>query len=173
MADVNKLAPIIFQWEGGWSDVKEDRGGKTNMGITLDTWKSQGYDKDGDGDIDADDLRIISREDVVGLLRKGYWDRWRADYICNQSIANILVDWTWNSGTNGIKIPQRILGLKADGIVGPITLNTVNASNQRNLFDLIKSERISFVNNIVRKDPSQQKFLKGWLNRINSFIYVD
>ena len=56
MAKIELLAPIIFQWEGGWADVKEDKGGKTNMGVTLATWKSCGYDKDGDGDIDANDL---------------------------------------------------------------------------------------------------------------------
>ena len=41
---------MIRKWEGGWSDHKNDKGGKTNMGITLSTWKSCGYDKDGDGD---------------------------------------------------------------------------------------------------------------------------
>jgi Putative secretion activating protein len=171
MADVNKLAPIIFNWEGGWSDHKNDKGGKTNMGVTLSTWKSCGYDKDGDGIIDEKDLKLITKEDVINLLKKHYWDRWKADKIINQSMANILVDWVWASGVHGIKRPQRILGVKADGIAGPITLNGVNSANQRNLFEIIKQDRIKFVDEIIKRDPSQRVFEKGWKNRINSFIF--
>lgn len=39
------------------------------MGITLSTWRSCGYDKDGDGDIDADDLRLITPEDVFNIFK--------------------------------------------------------------------------------------------------------
>ena len=48
MAKAEILFKVIRKWEGGWSDHKNDKGGKTNMGITLSTWKACGYDKDGD-----------------------------------------------------------------------------------------------------------------------------
>ena len=52
MADVKILAPFILKWEGGFVNHPNDPGGATNKGVTIAVWKKQGYDKDGDGDID-------------------------------------------------------------------------------------------------------------------------
>lgn len=172
MADINKLVPIIFGWEGTWANDPVDKGGATMMGITLDTWKSCGYDKDGDGYIDVNDLKLIDKADVVyQILKPHYWDRWKADRIICQPLANILVDWVWASGKWGIVIPQRIMDLDDDGIVGNATLSKVNNCNCQVLFNDIKNARIKFVNDLCLRDQSQKKFLQGWLNRINSFKY--
>ena len=161
MANVYKLAPFILKWEGGFVNDPDDLGGATNMGVTIGTWKSCGYDKDGDGDIDVDDLRLLTREDVVNRgLKPHYWDRWKA------------VDWVWASGAHGIKIPQRLLGVSVDGIVGPKTLAAVNARNPRELFDMIKIARFDFIEDICRKRPANNKFQRGWMNRINDIAYV-
>ncbi len=173
MADVRKLAPFILKWEGGFVNDPDDLGGATNMGVTIGTWKSCAYDKDGDGDIDVDDLHLLTREDVVNrVLKPHYWDRWKADEIKSQSVANILVDWVWASGAHGIKIPQRLLGVTVDGIVGPKTIAAVNAKNPRELFDMIKIARFDFIEDICRKRPTNNKFKRGWMNRINDISYV-
>ena len=61
MTDINKLVPLIFKWEGDWSDNKNDKGGVTNMGITLSTWKSQGYDKNHDGKLDQTEFTLFKQ----------------------------------------------------------------------------------------------------------------
>lgn len=172
MADVNKLAPFILRWEGGFVDDPLDRGGATNMGVTITTWRQVGYDKDGDGDIDVDDLRKLTTDDVIArVLKPHYWDRWRADEIHNQSLANILVDWVWASGVHGIKIPQKILGVTVDGIVGPKTLAALNSRPAEDLFYQIRQARLNFVDQIVRNNPSQKRFINGWKNRINAIKF--
>lgn len=172
MANIDKLAPFILRWEGGFVNDPVDKGGATNMGVTIGTWRSVGYDKDGDGDIDVDDLHLLDKEDVIErVLRPHYWNRWRADEILNQSVANILVDWVWASGTHGIKRPQRILGVTADGIAGPKTLAAVNSMDPMELHFRIKNDRIKFIDEICRRDPSQERFRKGWMNRINALVY--
>ena len=173
MANVNQLAPFILKWEGDFVNDPADLGGATNMGVTISTWKQVGYDKDGDGDIDVNDLHLLTRDDVVNrVLKPHYWDRWKADEIKSQSVANILVDWVWASGAHGIKIPQRLLGVTVDGIVGPKTIAAVNAKNPRELFDMIKIARFDFIEDICRKRPANNKFKRGWMNRINDISYV-
>lgn len=172
MADIYKLAPFILKWEGGFVNDPVDKGGATNMGVTIGTWRSVGYDKDGDGDIDVDDLRQLTKEDVIErVLRPHYWNRWRADEINNQSVANILVDWVWASGAYGIRRPQRILGVTADGIVGPKTIAAVNSMDPMELHFRIKNDRIRFINEICKANPSQERFRRGWLNRIDELVY--
>ena len=172
MADIKILAPFILSWEGGFSNHPNDRGGATNKGVTIATWKAQGYDKDGDGDIDVADLKLITDEDAVNVVMKPhYWNRWKADQIRSQSVANICVDWVWGSGKHGITEVQTLLGVKADGIVGAQTLAALNSREPRQLFAAIKKARVAFIQRLVKRRPSQKVFEMGWMRRLNCINY--
>lgn len=170
MAKIEKLAPIISKWEGKFVNDPVDKGGATNMGITIGTWKSVGYDKNKDGKIDEKDIKLLDKKDFEAVLLK-YWNKWKADEIKNQSIANILVDWYWGSGKWGIVIPQRLLGVTDDGIVGKMTIGRLNEMNQEQFFNKIVEARKKFLNDIVKNNPTQKRFIKGWLNRLADFKY--
>lgn len=174
MAEINQLIPIILKWEGGYVNDPADRGGPTNKGVTIATWQKQGYDKNGDGKIDEDDLKLISTEEVVErILRPHYWNRWQADRIDSQALANILVDWVWSSGRYGITIPQGVLGVKTDGIVGEKTIRALNHyPDPEGLFEKIKQVRRAYLNMICLDRPQNKRFLKGWLNRLNDFKWI-
>lgn len=174
MAKVELLAPKILKWEGGFVNDPDDLGGATNKGVTIATWKQCGYDKDGDGDIDVVDLKLITVKDMTDrILKPHYWDRWKADTINNQSIADILVDWVWGSGKWGITIPQQLLGVEADGLVGNKTIQALNSYNQKELFQKIFNARVNYLDNICRKRPANKKFYRGWINRLNDFKFKE
>jgi lysozyme family protein len=165
MADFSLFAPFVFRWEGGFSNDPADRGKATNMGVTLSTWQRVGYDKDGDQQVGLSDLRLLTPADVAIVMKRYYWDRWQADHIDDQSVAEILVDWVWCSGKWGIVIPQRLLRVAPDGVVGNITLRAVNTANPAKFHARILNARIKFINDIIRRDPTQARFKNGWMRR--------
>lgn len=171
MAKLEILWPFIKSFEGGFVDDPDDPGGATNMGVTIATWRKQGYDKNGDGVIDVKDLKKITEEDAKRIMRLNYWNRWKADQIADQSVANILVDWVWGSGAKGITIPQGLLGVKQDGAVGPITLSALNSVDGRQMFDKLMQARKEYIDYICTVSPAKKKFKKGWLRRLGSIGY--
>lgn len=166
MADFKKFAPVLLEHEGGFVNDPDDKGGATNMGVTLRTYQAYcGSEKN------VADLMHISYGTWQKIMKDGYWDRCRADEIVSQSVAEIMVDWCVNSGSVAIKQIQTIVGIKPDGMVGPLTLAAINGSDAEDLFNCIKLARIQHYENIIKADPVKRKYRKGWMNRVNSFVY--
>jgi len=168
MANANKLMPFILKYEGGFVCDKDDLGGATNKGITLNTYKHYyGQNKT------VNDLKNMTMSQWLYVFKEGFWNKWKADEIKSQSVANILVDWLWASGIYGISRVQRYLGLTVDGIVGEKTIAKVNSENPQSLFNEIKLLRLSFIEEICKSRPKNNKFKHGWINRINAIKYQD
>lgn len=170
MADITLYSPLLWKEEGGFSNNPADPGGATNHGVTLNTYTIY-CAKKGKEKPTVQDLKNLTEPIWLDIVKSMYWDMWQADKINNQSIAEILVDWYYNSGSWGIRIPQRLLGLKEDGIVGNITLSKINTYNQLDLFNMIYDARKIFYINIVKNNPRESIFLKGWMNRLSNFKF--
>lgn len=191
MANVEKFVPFILRFEAGvvapgltneqlferarktgFANDPDDLGGATMIGVTLDTYtaycRRKGYPRP-----TVVRLHGIPYAQWLDILKTMYWDRWKADQISSQSVAEILVDWVWASGKYGITIPQRVLGVAADGIVGVKTLAAVNARSPERLFAEIMAERKAYIDRICASRPANNKFKKGWLNRLNAMHYAD
>lgn len=167
MARAERLIPFILKWEGGYVNDPHDRGGATNKGVTIATYRHF-YG----ASATIDHLQKMSDAQWEKIFIVGYWRPFKADEIRNQSIANICVDWAWASGTTtAIRQVQKILGVTVDGVVGDITLGAINKRNPEELFNEIKEARIAFINTIVRNNPAQARFSRGWLNRINDIKF--
>lgn len=172
MAKLENLLPLIEKWEGGYVNDPQDLGGATNRGITIGTWKSVGHDKNGDGIMDENDVRLLTREDFITVLREYYWNRCQGDKIKSQAIANVLVDWVWLSGATGIRQVQCLLGVTTDGVVGEKTLEAINSASAKDLFYRIKSARKDYIERICEKRPANIRFRKGWLRRLEAIKWV-
>ena len=185
MADIKNFIPFFLKKEGGFTNDPTDRGGATNKGVTIATYEAY-CKKKGLPRPSVADLKHISDAHWYDIIKTMFWDKWRADDIHSQKVANILVDWALTSGIHGIKKPQALLGVVADGIVGNKTLSAVNFADPDQLFEAIFKERVKFINGVVSRSVAayekkigrkatekellkytQKRFLSGRMNRLN------
>lgn len=191
MANIELLIPHIIKWEAGtagaglsneqlfakarargYANDKYDRGGSTMVGVTLATYTAYRRRRR-ISNTTVEDLKDMDYKTWRDVLKTMYWDKWKADEIKNQSMANLVVDWYWSSGVYGIKNPQQCLGVVSDGIVGAKTIYAINHCNQQQMFRRIWKRRRDFYYAIVTRDPLQRRFLKGWLRRLNDLKYEE
>ena len=166
MASLIYFAPLLKRLEGGYAGNID---GKTctMKGITLEVYQKHfGKQKT------CSDLKRISDNEWYTITKTDYWDVVRADEIVNQSVANIIVDFVFNSGKSVIKRIQKIVGVVPDGIFGKKTLAAINNADQKELFYKIKASRKAFYDEIIERNPSKAKFKRGWYNRLNSFKFA-
>lgn len=173
MARVELLVPHILKFEGGFVNDPDDLGGATNKGVCYRTYKLYCSRKKNYVPT-IEDLKNISDEEFVYILKEMYWDACRADKIASQSVANAIVDWAWNSGTvTASKEVQKVLGVDADGIIGDVTLSAINSWNPLVLFDAIQQARLDYLERICVARPINRKFENGWVRRVKSLQFID
>lgn len=173
MAFFATYLPALLAKEGGFVNHPSDPGGATNKGITLKTYRLHyGAHKT------VADLKQISNHEVFTIYKNEYWDKIWGDKVQNQSVAEIVFDHAVNAGPSvAIKMLQRLLNerlsnqLVVDGAMGPKTLAATNSPSidQDQLHDDYADRRKRFYKQLVAKNPKLRVFLKGWLNRVNSF----
>lgn len=181
MVHYSNLKKFILSFEGGYVNDPDDRGGESNKGITIKTWRGAGFDtfrkipvlQVGKKCYTNVTKSLYEMTDTQWefVFKKYFWDRWSAEQIKDQSIANLLVDWVWSSGVWGIKMPQALLRVTQDGIVGPKTLNALNSQDPEQLFRRFVREREAYIERLVLKDPRNRKFERGWYRRLYSIQY--
>lgn len=171
MADSSKLVPFILSWETDkYTNNKKDKGGPTKYGITLATWRKVGYDKNGDGVLNEEDVKLLTKDDFHRVFKQNFWNACKADKIQDQSVANMLVDFAYNSGVKrAATYLQLTLGITADGIIGNKTLFAINKSNGKRLFERFKKTREDYLKSIAKGE--QKDFLDGWLRRLSNITY--
>lgn len=162
MAKSDKLIPFILEREGGFANVPGDFGGPTCKGVTLSTFRSFfGADKT------VEDLKNMTKKQWEYIFLKGFWEKCRCGDIKNESVAYLLCDFAWHSGTKtAVKKLQEIVGVTADGIVGPQTLAAINRSNGEKVFYRFFEARQRYLYSIIGGRPASAKFETGWMRRL-------
>lgn len=175
MANFDLYFPKLLKHEGGYVNDPVDPGGATNKGITLNTFKK--YAKPQLGvEPTLENLKKLTDAQAKKIYNIIYWAPACGDEINHQLTAEIMIDFGINAGTGrAVKKMQQLLiqmgftKVKADGVCGPVTYTAINAADTLKLYMDYKQARKGYYTSLVAQRPELKKFLKGWLNRVNSF----
>jgi len=194
MANYKVAESITGKFEGGYANSKNDRGGETFAGVARKfwpNWKGWTYIDQFKADYTKAKTKLSLSQRVnasakatpaVGELvsqfyKSNFWDVNNLDAITDQQLANIVYDFSVNSGTNrGAKFLQDAynnvngigVDLVSDGEIGQKTINAVNAFNAKLLFQEYQRLRELFYRKLAT-DPSQKQFLNSWLSRLTKY----
>ena len=148
--------------EGGFISHPDDPGGATNKGITIGVYSQWLADTlDVDAPITEDVMRNIPDAHVEQIYRAETWNRVDGDQLPG-GVDWAVFDWAVNSGTGrAARMLQKCVGAKADGAIGPMTMQAVSEFGAAPLVEALAERRQAFYERLKHFDT----FGKGWTRR--------
>jgi lysozyme family protein len=153
----DRCVAVTLTQEGGFCNNPDDPGGATNFGITLAALQSaRGCPAT------AEDVRAMKRSEAVEIYRASYWLPAR----CGDMPAGVdlmVFDFGVNAGARtAVRALQRLLGVRDDGSVGPVTLAALGHADRKTLINAIAQARIAYYQSL----PTWPSFANGWSSRV-------
>jgi lysozyme family protein len=152
-----RCVEIVFGHEGGFANHPDDPGGATQMGIThatLREWR--------DGPVTEDDVKNLTRREAMAIYRANYWNVVHADQL-PAGVDLVVFDMAVNAGpARAAKLLQNIVGVPADGVVGPKTLSATLRHTPGVLVASYSAARMRF----YRRLSTWRTFGTGWTRRV-------
>lgn len=151
---------VVFAHEGGYSNVKEDRGGETNLGITAGTLL---HARTLYPDLNLPKhVKDLTRAQAQQIYRREYWLATRCDEL-SYPLALVLFDAAVNHGRSlAIRLLQRSVDVPQDGSFGPKTMEAVKATPIRSLLVEFCAHRMTLYGRLGEFST----FGLGWSRRL-------
>jgi lysozyme family protein len=151
----------VIYHEGGHSNNASDLGNETKYGISKRSYPHL-------------DIKSLTLDKARQIYYCDFWIKGKFENITDEAIAIKLFEISIHTGiAQANKLIQRALRstgkvVVEDGIIGQITLTAINEADSTDLLAALKSEVAGYYRLIAQANPSQQKFITGWLNRAYS-----
>jgi lysozyme family protein len=144
-------------------DDPDDRGGRTNKGVTQNVYHAWRADQG----LPQQDVQQINDQEVAAIYLQRYWLPAKCDML-RSKLDLAAFDTAVNMGPNrAIKILQEAVDSPADGVFGPATKAACDRCDLGEAMINYCDVREGLYRTFAQR-PGQDKFLKGWLNRLNA-----
>lgn len=148
MSSFNTAVRVVLDHEGGYVNNKKDPGGETNFGISKRAYPNV-------------DIKNLTRKDAAEIYKRDYWNKVRGDYL-PFGVALVVFDMAVNMGVRqSVKILQKVIGVKDDGVFGDKTLSAALALTPQYVCEELTKHRIMY----YTKLNGFLYFGKGWVGR--------
>jgi lysozyme family protein len=160
------LAEVLRQ-EGGYADNPADPGGATNMGITRKTLA--GWRKVTPWTLlPKTAVQQLTETEAAAIYKAQYWQPVAGDEL-PAGLDLAVFDFAVHSGPQrAVKTLQKLTGVPADGIVGPVTLSGIKQKialmGLAGLIDAFCDERLDFLTGLA----AFAVFGSGWRKRVSA-----
>ena len=144
--------------EGGYNNDPYDHGGETNFGISSSTYPRE-------------DIKNMTRERANALLYRDYWNYNGIKTLPDDVVGIVFESAVTRGGPETIKDVHRTLGIDPPGtIIGNTTHERLRGmDHERFRNDFADRMRAHYLNR-VEEEPTQERYLDGWLNRVNNSV---
>ena len=141
---------LLIGHEGGYSNDPNDPGGETNFGISKRAYPHV-------------DIKNLTLNEARAIYHRDYWVKALCP-IFPDPLRFQLFDTAVNSGPRqAVVLLQRALGVKDDGVAGPMTMKAVaEVKSVAALAVLFIAQRLRFMAGL----DGWEHFGKGWARRI-------
>jgi lysozyme family protein len=139
---------FVLSKEGSFSNLPDDPGGKTKWGISSRVYPEV---------LDPG----FSRDDAIAIYLRDYWLRCKCEQM-PPGLGLIVLNCAVNQGQEtAIKLLQRSLRLKEDGILGPRTLDQLRQVEPGTAIDeFVLQQLLQYT-----RDRQFAEFGLGWFRR--------
>lgn len=135
--------------EGGYVNHPADPGGETKYGISKRTYPGE-------------DIKGMTLERAKAIYRRDFWGPAGCDLVPD-GIKFDLFDAAVNSGAKvAVRLLQRAVGVDADGVLGPRTMQALNSTPAPRLVARFNGYRLQMLTDL----STWASFGKGWARRV-------
>lgn len=157
----DEILALTLHHEGGWYDGSGSHDPNPTMkGVTQRTYDDYRERRR----LDRQSVRLISDAELRDVYR-AYWLAVKADRM-GPLTATLAFDHAVNAGPHRARqAVQRALGLKPDGVFGPLTLTALAKADDAALASVLGWERVQEYCDLA-KQPRLRPNLLSWIKRV-------